>query len=235
MVHYNERMLVNHDAAAATGNLASQIDALLPQTQCTRCGYPACEPYAVAIATGQAPINRCPPGGAEGISALASLLGKPELPLDPDFGKEGPRLIARIESEHCIGCTKCIVACPVDAIIGGPRQMHTVLPALCSGCELCVPPCPVDCIKISPTRKPWAQSDASAARERFGQRRLRLDREQQSDHDQQASSDRSGSSVKTADSLNTGPSDDTANHNERKRQMVAQAIARAQERKAKRR
>jgi electron transport complex protein RnfB len=126
------------------------IDALLPQTQCTRCGYRGCRPYAQAIAAGEAPINQCPPGGAATIEALAELLARPALPLNPDNGIEGPPLIAQIDEEACIGCARCLPPCPVDAIIGAPRQMHTVMLALCTGCELCIAPCPVDCISMVP-------------------------------------------------------------------------------------
>ena len=157
--------------------LADRIDAILPQTQCTKCGFDGCRPYAEAIADGRAPINRCPPGGAAGISRLAALLGRPVLPLDPECGSEGPLRTARIEASLCIGCTKCIAACPVDAIIGAPKRMHTVDPALCSGCDLCLPACPVDCIVMEPARdRPaaWSEADARAARERFERRRQRL-------------------------------------------------------------
>jgi len=126
------------------------IDALLPQTQCTRCGYSGCRPYAEAIATGAAPINQCPPGGAATIEALAALLGTAAVALNPANGTEGPPLVAQIDEEACIGCAKCLPPCPVDAIIGAHRQMHTVVLALCTGCELCVAPCPVDCITMVP-------------------------------------------------------------------------------------
>ena len=126
------------------------IDALLPQTQCTRCGYSGCRPYAQAIAAGEAPINQCPPGGAATIEALATLLARPALPLNPANGTEGPMLVAQIDEQACIGCAKCLPPCPVDAIIGAHRQMHTVVLALCTGCELCVAPCPVDCITMVP-------------------------------------------------------------------------------------
>ena len=132
--------------------LAERIDALLPQTQCTRCGYPACKPYAEAIARGETAINRCPPGGEAGIRALAALTGQPIQPLDPDCGDEVPPRVAIIDEDVCIGCTKCIQACPVDAIVGAVKLMHTVIPQLCTGCELCIPPCPVDCIDMIPAR-----------------------------------------------------------------------------------
>lgn len=128
--------------------LVTRIDAILPQTQCTRCGYPACMDYAQAIADGAAPINQCPPGGAAGIAALADLLRREPLPLNPANGVEKPREIAFIDEAVCIGCTKCIQACPVDAIVGASKLMHTVLADECSGCELCIAPCPVDCIAM---------------------------------------------------------------------------------------
>ncbi len=130
--------------------LAQRIDALLPQTQCTRCGYPACRDYANAIADHAADINQCPPGGARGIELLAQLLGRPTKPLNPINGIEKPREIARIDEEICIGCTKCIQACPVDAILGAAKVMHTIIVADCTGCELCIAPCPVDCIAMIP-------------------------------------------------------------------------------------
>lgn len=129
---------------------AHDIDALLPQTQCTRCGYHGCQPYAEALAAGLAEINQCPPGGAATIGALAALLKRAPLPLNPANGAEGPELVAQIDEEACIGCARCLPPCPVDAIVGAHRQMHTVVLALCTGCELCVAPCPVDCIAMVP-------------------------------------------------------------------------------------
>ncbi|TAL91754.1 MAG: electron transport complex subunit RsxB [Rhodanobacter sp.] len=155
--------------------LAAQIDALLPQTQCEQCGYPGCRPYAEAIAHGEAQINQCPPGGAAGIEKLAALLQRPVLPLNPEHGVEKPRMLARIVEADCIGCTKCIQACPVDAIVGASKLMHTVLADDCTGCELCVAACPVDCIELVPM--PIAQIDvthADAARSHFQRREARL-------------------------------------------------------------
>jgi electron transport complex protein RnfB len=129
---------------------ADDIDARLPQTQCTRCGFSGCRPYAEAIASGSAPINQCPPGGGETIAALAALLARAALPLNPAYGSEGPLLVAQIDEEACIGCAKCLPPCPVDAIVGAHKQMHTVIVAICTGCELCVAPCPVDCISMVP-------------------------------------------------------------------------------------
>jgi electron transport complex protein RnfB len=160
--------------------LADAIDHALPQTQCTRCGYPACRPYAEAVAAGEAAINRCPPGGDAGIRALAALTGRPYLPLDPACGVEQPLRVALIDEAHCIGCTLCIQACPVDAIAGAPKRMHTVIAALCTGCDLCVPPCPVDCIAMLPAvaaDAQWSEDRADAARARYLARRARLARE----------------------------------------------------------
>jgi len=137
-------------AAKKRGNqedqLVDRIDRLLPQTQCGKCSFKGCRPYAEAIATGQAEINQCPPGGEAGIRALARLLGRECLPLNPENGVEKPAAVAVIDEQACIGCTLCIQACPVDAILGAMKQMHTVIADECTGCELCIPPCPVDCI-----------------------------------------------------------------------------------------
>jgi Na+-translocating ferredoxin:NAD+ oxidoreductase subunit B len=169
--------------AADVAGLAERIDAALPQTQCTRCGYPDCRRYAEAIAAGQAPINRCPPGGAEGIARLAALTGLAALPLDPACGSEAPRALALIDEAWCIGCTLCIAACPVDCIIGASKRMHTVIEAQCTGCELCVPACPVDCIGMHPATgersgwAAWSAELAQAARDRYRFRAQRLARE----------------------------------------------------------
>jgi electron transport complex protein RnfB len=159
--------------------LADRIDALLPQTQCGQCGYHGCRPYAVAIARGEAPINRCPPGGAAGIQQLAKLLDVPVLPLDPDHGVEHPRMLAHIIEADCIGCTKCIQACPVDAIIGAAKLMHTVVDDDCTGCELCVAASPVDGTVLLPMPPDQAAdpAHADAAREHFQRREARLERQ----------------------------------------------------------
>lgn len=156
--------------------LAERIDGLLPQTQCTKCGYDGCRPYADAIAAGEAAINRCPPGGEAGIAALSRLLDTPELALDTTRGVPGPLTVAVIDEAHCIGCTLCIQACPVDAIVGAAKRMHTVLPDLCTGCDLCVAPCPVDCIAMVPAGRAWTPADADAARRRHAARADRLAR-----------------------------------------------------------
>lgn len=128
--------------------LAEKIDALLPQTQCGQCGFPGCRPYAEAMAKGEADINRCPPGGQTTIISLADLLGREPIPLDAEVGEEKPKMVAIIDENICIGCTLCIQACPVDAILGAAKQMHTIIEAECTGCELCLEPCPVDCITM---------------------------------------------------------------------------------------
>jgi electron transport complex protein RnfB len=130
--------------------ILDKIDAILPQTQCGQCGYPGCRPYAEAIANGEADINRCPPGGETVILALADLLGIDPKPLDDEVGGERPKTVAVIDEQLCIGCTLCIQACPVDAILGAAKQMHTVIESECTGCTLCVEPCPVDCIAMVP-------------------------------------------------------------------------------------
>jgi electron transport complex protein RnfB len=160
--------------------LAERLDALLPQTQCTQCGYAGCRPYAEAIAAGAADIDQCPPGGVAGIAKLARLLGRVPLPLNAAHGAERPLRLAVIDEALCIGCTLCIQACPVDAIVGSARRMHTVLAAACTGCDLCVPPCPMDCIAMVPVEPPraWTPADADAARMRLVARRERLRREQ---------------------------------------------------------
>ena len=135
--------------------VVDQINAILPQTQCGQCSYPGCRPYAQAIADGEADINQCPPGGEAGIKALAGLLGREAKPLNPDNGEEKPAVLAIIREDICIGCTLCIQACPVDAILGAPKLMHTVIAAECTGCELCLPPCPVDCIDLVEAKQSW--------------------------------------------------------------------------------
>lgn len=147
--------------------LVDQINELLPQTQCGQCGYPGCKPYAQSIAEG-GPINKCPPGGAGTIHALAKLLGVEEQALDAEHGKEDIRKVAYIREAECIGCTKCIQACPVDAILGSAKHMHTVIVSECTGCDLCVEPCPVDCIDMIPAKNPlqnwhWQRPDPRLA------------------------------------------------------------------------
>jgi len=155
-----------------TRHSAQAIDALLPQTQCTRCGYSGCQPYADAITKGEADINQCPPGGTETVLALAALTGRAVAPLNPDNGIEAAPAVAFIDEERCIGCTRCLPPCPVDAIVGAPRLMHTVVAELCTGCELCIAPCPVDCIRMvpllaSPAHAALALPESAASRARY--------------------------------------------------------------------
>lgn len=154
-------------------DLVARIDALLPQTQCTRCGYAGCKPYAAAIAHGEAQINQCPPGGSATISALAKLLDRPTQPLNPTHGAETAPRVAWIDESRCIGCARCLAPCPVDAIVGAAKYMHTVLIERCTGCELCLPPCPVDCIELRGGPAP-AAGQAILNRMRFDAHSARL-------------------------------------------------------------
>ncbi|WP_298213469.1 RnfABCDGE type electron transport complex subunit B [Acidovorax sp.] len=165
---------------AQADDLAARIDAALPQTQCTRCGYPDCATYAQAIAGGEAAINQCPPGGSEGVVRLAAITGLPALPLSVDHGVEGPRTVAFIDEAWCIGCTLCIKACPTDAIVGSNKRMHTVIEPYCTGCELCIPVCPVDCIHLESASgaatgwAAWSPPLALQARQRYQAHRQRI-------------------------------------------------------------
>ena len=150
----------------------ARIDELLPQTQCTRCGYPGCTPYAEAIVRGEALINQCPPGGSATIQALAQLLDRPIQELNPENGVESAPRVAWIDESRCIGCARCLAPCPVDAIVGASKYMHTVLTDRCTGCELCLPPCPVDCIELLPAPNPLPQPQSN--RVRFEAHRMRL-------------------------------------------------------------
>ncbi|MDO4904600.1 MAG: RnfABCDGE type electron transport complex subunit B [Lautropia sp.] len=154
--------------------LEDRIDGLLPQTQCRRCGFDDCHGYALALARGESEINRCPPGGDTTIIALAALLQRPALPLADDLEPMAGRQIVRINPGHCIGCTKCILACPVDAIVGAARFQHQVLTDRCTGCELCLPPCPTDCIEVLPLAGGWQDSDADHGRRHHRQRDRRM-------------------------------------------------------------
>jgi electron transport complex protein RnfB len=133
--------------------IVDKVDSILPQTQCGQCGFAGCRPYAEAIASGEADINRCPPGGETVILALSDLLGVDPKPLDEEVGEEKTRMVAFIDEPICIGCTLCLQACPVDAIAGAAKQMHTIIESECTGCELCVEPCPVDCIYMIPVKE----------------------------------------------------------------------------------
>jgi electron transport complex protein RnfB len=222
-----------------TKTLADQIEDLLPQTQCTKCGYPACRPYAEAIASGEADINRCPPGGMEGVARLSRLTGRPVIPINPANGVERPRPVAFIDESLCIGCTLCIQACPVDAILGAPKQMHTILPSLCTGCDLCVAPCPVDCIAMIPNRDDpngertgwdaWSQEQADSARARHDFRTERLKREKDENDARLAAKALEKMRAVTAEETNTA---EELAEKERKRAIIAAAIERARQKAA---
>jgi electron transport complex protein RnfB len=208
--------------------MAARIEDALPQTQCTRCGYPDCRGYAEAIAWDHAAINRCPPGGREGIGRLAAVMQREALPLDPSCGAEGPRRLAVIDEQWCIGCTLCIKACPVDCIVGGAKRMHTVIDALCTGCELCIPVCPVDCITMVDVTSPatgwqaWSVGLAAQARARYDAHKRRVAREQR-EHDLEMAQ---RAAQKLAElELHSQITDPVAL--ERKRAVVAAALARA--------
>ena len=224
------------DLAAASGQgLADRIDAALPQTQCTRCGYPDCRAYAEAVASGAAALNRCPPGGDAGILRLAALTGRPALPLDASCGQEAPRLLAVIDEAHCIGCTLCIKACPVDCVLGAPKRMHTVIDDQCTGCELCIPACPVDCISLVPMTAPhtgwaaWTAEQAAAARQRYHDRQARALRLARANDDRLAAKAAAKLADLPAHSQHTDPASLA-----RKRAVVEAALARARARRAER-
>ena len=219
---------------SAPPTLADQIEDLLPQTQCTKCGYSGCRPYAEAIADGTAEINQCPPGGIEGVARLANLLGRKVIPINPLNGYERPRPVAFIDESLCIGCTLCIQACPVDAIIGAAKQMHTILPSLCTGCDLCVAPCPVDCIVMYPVTgertgwDAWTGEQAAAARERHDFRTFRLRREREENEARLAAK----AASKLADGAQDALTPEQAAEKERKRAIIAAAMERARARAA---
>lgn len=221
---------------AAPTDLAARIDAALPQTQCTRCGYPDCATYAQAIASGEAAINQCPPGGAEGVARLAAITGLAALPLSAEHGVEGPRTVAFIDEAWCIGCTLCIKACPTDAIVGANKRMHTVIEPYCTGCELCIPACPVDCIQqgnISGTATGWSAWSAplaQQARQRYQQHRRRVpleDAQEESQPAETAGEPASGSS-NTAAAATDAATTDAA---DARKAAIAAAMERARQRR----
>jgi Na+-translocating ferredoxin:NAD+ oxidoreductase subunit B len=223
----------------ASRQTAPEIQALflclndaLPQTQCTRCGFPDCASYAQAMAEGTAAINQCPPGGQAGIERLAALTGKPALPLNPEHGQESPRHVAVIDEAWCIGCTLCIKACPTDAILGANKLMHTVIEPWCTGCELCIPVCPVDCIALENVSgeqtgwTAWSPTQAKTARSRFESRQQRLRREEAAhQHKQQAQIEH-----KLADLAAHTKGTEHAPEVDRKRAIIAAALAKAKAR-----
>ena len=225
-----------------TKELADRLEDILPQTQCTKCSYPDCRAYAQAMATGEALPNRCPPGGVEGIVRLSAIL-TPIFPqdafelhpsIDPECGLERPRPVAFIDPKTCIGCTLCIQACPVDAIVGASKQMHVVLSDWCTGCDLCIPPCPVDCITMQDVTDQktgwdaWSPDLADAARARYANRNVRLDREQR-DNDERLAKKAAAKLV--AVNAENPDSEEARKEQERKRAIIAAAIARAQQQK----
>ena len=207
---------------------AARLNDALPQTQCTRCGYPDCAAYAQAIADGQAAINQCPPGGEEGVARLAALTGQPVLPLNPAHGPQAPRTLAVIDEAWCIGCTLCLKVCPTDAILGSNKRMHTVIEAYCTGCELCIPVCPVDCITLdnaSGSRTGWAAwsaPQAELARTRYQFHRLRLERDAQANATRLEHKAEHKLADLAAHSLHTDPV-----VLDKKRQVIEAALARA--------
>ncbi len=231
-----------HQTANSLKELVARIDAALPQTQCTRCGYPDCATYAQAIAEGEAAINQCPPGGVEGIERLALITGFPALPLNPDNGLEGPLTLAVIDESWCIGCTLCIKACPTDAIIGANKRMHTVIDEHCTGCELCIPVCPVDCISLENISgqatgwSAWSGDLADHARSRYSTHQSRQRKGDFIPANARAAEVAAESLVKTvetaADSPATPATHTPVNSADAKQAMIAAAMARARAKRA---
>lgn len=227
-------------------SLAGRIEDLLPQTQCTKCGYSGCGPYARAVAAGSANYNQCPPGGAEGVARLAALLGKPVIPLNPANGVERPRSLAVIDEHVCIGCTLCMQACPVDAIVGAPKQLHTVLADWCTGCDLCVAPCPVDCIAMVPVTgtatgwDAWTQQQADAARRRHTMRNARLTRERDAAEQRAAARRTTAAAASGSQTQGPAPADRTMHSDAalqddvaaQKQAIIQAALERARQKKA---
>jgi Na+-translocating ferredoxin:NAD+ oxidoreductase subunit B len=230
---------------SAAALLVERIDAALPQTQCTRCGYPDCRSYAEAIAGGAADINQCPPGGAEGVARLAAITGRGIKPLNPANGLEGPRRVAVIDEAWCIGCTLCIKACPVDCILGGPKAMHTVVREDCTGCELCLPACPVDCIDMIGTAgagadhtgwDAWSPVQAERARSAYAARQRRRGHgptEAGEATESRESGERAATATVTAcATASTAETSTDAGSPEHKRAVIQEALARAREQRS---
>lgn len=212
--------------------LFERLNAALPQTQCTRCGYPDCAAYAQAMASGEAAINQCPPGGTEGVQRLSAITGLPVLPLNPANGTEGPRAVAVIDENWCIGCTLCLKACPTDAILGSNKMMHTVIEPWCTGCELCIPVCPVDCISLENVTgartgwQAWSQQEADTAKARYERHRTRHKKE-----GKPPSVDTGSTSLAPPASAARPESDPAVA--DRKRAVIEAALARARAQRAK--
>ncbi len=225
-------MPASQETAPETQALFQCLNDALPQTQCTRCGYPDCASYALAMALGQAPINQCPPGGQAGIERLAQLTGRPVLPLNPEHGMEGPRQMAIIDEAWCIGCTLCIKVCPTDAILGANKLMHTVIEPWCTSCELCIPVCPVDCIQLENVTgdktgwAAWSAEQAFTARERHTSRQQRLVREE-AEHQRQL---QAKAEHKLADLAAHTKGTNNAPEVDRKRAIIEAALAKAKAR-----
>lgn len=228
--------LAQRPAPAEEQALFLALHAALPQTQCTRCGYPDCAAYARAMAQGEADIDQCPPGGQTGVERLARITGRPGRPLNAEHGAEGPRQLAIIDENWCIGCTLCIKACPTDAIVGSHKRMHTVIEPWCTGCELCIPVCPVDCIALEPVDPDltgwaaWSQPQADTALARYTARQQRLHREQGEHAERQIAK----AQAKLADlpaqtRLDEAP--DAQTELERKRAVIEAALAKARARR----
>jgi electron transport complex protein RnfB len=213
--------------------LVDRIDAALPQTQCTRCGYPDCRAYATAVASGEAAINQCPPGGDEGIRRLSAITGQAVLPLSIEHGVDGPLTVAIIDEDGCIGCTLCMDACPTDAIVGTNKRMHTVIEPWCTGCELCIPVCPVDCIALAPISgektawDAWTPVQALTAKTRYQARQIRLVRES-AEHDDRL---QAKAQAKLQD-LPAHTKTDSDIEIDRKRVIIEAALAKARSRQA---
>ena len=212
--------------------LVEKVHSVLPQTQCTKCGYDGCLPYATAIVEGEE-INRCPPGGDAGIAVLAKLLNRPRLALNTEeCGEHTPLQLAFIEEQHCIGCTLCIQACPVDAIVGANKFMHTIIADLCTGCELCIPPCPVDCISMLPANRQWSDKDAKQAWHNYQARETRLQKNKQTELERLATAaERTLNNATNKSKADSEVLPATTAIKDTKQQAIAAALAKARARR----